>query len=97
MAARQTNLSSGIDGPLLAPRAVEGPGTGPAPRSEQAREDQGSIDEMVSLGPIKELIRGMRTDHPLRIVLNGEPDEMPQWEYRLKVSGWVRLLYSVKE
>gem|GEM_PF-2848595 len=46
----------------------------------------------VSLRPIKEFVRKLRPEHPLRVLLTGEPDVMSVREYCSKVSGWLRLL-----
>jgi hypothetical protein len=56
-----------------------------------------SGDEMISLRDVKRAIRGLRADHPLRIVLLGEPDEMPRAEFASKLLGWVRLAYCAKD
>ncbi len=48
--------------------------------------------ETVSLRPIKEFVRNLRPDHPLRLVLVGEPDEMDRSEYYVKLTIWLRLL-----
>ena len=59
---------------------------------------QGPPDEdVISLLAIKSAIRGLRSDHPLRIVLMGEPDEMTRAEYASKLMGWVRLAYCAKD
>jgi hypothetical protein len=46
----------------------------------------------VRLVPLKEFARKLRPDHPLRIVLVEEPDEMDAAEFCVKVSVWLRLL-----
>jgi hypothetical protein len=33
--------------------------------------------------------------HPLRILLAGEPDELPREEYFAKLPGWFRLLRTM--
>ncbi len=50
----------------------------------------------VSLRPIKEFVRALRPDHPLRLVLMGEPDEMDRGEYYVKLTIWLRLLPDAK-
>jgi len=47
---------------------------------------------MVSLRPIKEVVRKLSPDHPLRMVLMGEPDTMDRGEYFVKLTVWLRLL-----
>ncbi len=47
---------------------------------------------LVSLRPLKELVRKLSPSHPLRILLLGEPDAMPAAEFSSKISGWLRLL-----
>jgi hypothetical protein len=68
----------------------------PALPSEGRESLSGLEAEPVSLRPIKELVQRMDPNHPLRIVLLGEPDEMSRWEYGAKVSGWLRLPYAMK-
>jgi hypothetical protein len=46
----------------------------------------------VSLRPIKEFVRSLRPDHPLRTVLMGEPDHIDSSEYLVKLTVWLRLL-----
>jgi len=46
----------------------------------------------VSLRPVKEFVRSLRPEHPLRIVLAGEPDEIERSEYFVKLTVWLRLL-----
>lgn len=51
-----------------------------------------SSTELVSLRPFKSSIQYLPPTHPLRILLAGEPDEIPTAEYALKLVGWHRLL-----
>jgi hypothetical protein len=51
-------------------------------------------DLMVSLREMKEMARSLGTSHPLRILLSGEPDEIPRQEYASKVVGWFRLIVT---
>ena len=37
-------------------------------------------------------MHGLRPDHPLRVVLSGEPDEIQTFEYLVKLPIWLRLL-----
>jgi hypothetical protein len=46
----------------------------------------------VSLRAMKDLVGKLGPEHPLRILIAGEPDEMPQPEFASKVVGWYRLL-----
>ena len=50
--------------------------------------------EFVSLRTIKSLVQSLSPSHPLRILVLGEPDEIPCGEYATKVVGWFRLLAS---
>ncbi len=47
---------------------------------------------LVSLRPLKDLVRKLSPSHPLRILLLGEPDAMPAAEFSSKIGGWLRLL-----
>jgi hypothetical protein len=47
---------------------------------------------LVSLRPLKDLVRKLSPSHPLRILLMGEPDAMPVIEFTSKICGWLRLL-----
>ena len=49
---------------------------------------------MVSLREMKEMVQGLGPSHPLRILLLGEPDEIPRQEYANKVVGWFRLIVT---
>jgi len=51
-------------------------------------------DLMVSLREMKEMAQGLGPSHPLRILLLGEPDEIPRQEYANKVVGWFRLIVT---
>jgi len=51
-------------------------------------------DLMVSLREMKAMAHALDASHPLRILLLGEPDEMPQHEYAAKVVGWFRLIVT---
>jgi hypothetical protein len=59
----------------------------PFPESTLANVD------VVSLLPLKELVATLNPDHPLRVLLQVEPDEMPKAEFACKVVGWFRLLW----
>ena len=47
--------------------------------------------DLVSLRPFKAAAERLKPDHPLRILLAGEPDEIPRTEYAAKALGWYRL------
>ena len=49
---------------------------------------------MVSLREMKAMAQGLDTGHPFRILLLGEPDEIPRPEYEGKVVGWFRLIVT---
>jgi hypothetical protein len=46
----------------------------------------------VSLRTLKAAADRLPLTHPLRVVLSGEPDEIPKEEYAIKAPGWFRLL-----
>lgn len=52
----------------------------------------GSAAGLVSLREIKQTAEEFGPTHPLRIILLGEPDELPRQEYLAKLPGWFRLL-----
>ena len=43
---------------------------------------------------MKELVGRLDPSDPLRILVLGEPDELPRPEYATKVVGWFRLIAS---
>jgi hypothetical protein len=49
-------------------------------------------DLMVSLRQMKAMAQALEPSHPLRILVLGEPDEIPRHEYANKVVGWFRLI-----
>jgi len=51
-------------------------------------------DLMVSLHEMKAMVQSLDPSHPLRILLLGEPDEIPRQEYAVKVVGWFRLIVT---
>lgn len=59
-------------------------------RSPSPPPDAGS--GLVSIAPLKEVVRRIRADHPLRIVLQAEPDRMSREEYLRRLDLWLRLL-----
>ena len=46
----------------------------------------------ISLRPMKEFVEKLSANHPLRIVLMSEPDEIGRSEYLVKLTVWLRLL-----
>ena len=68
-------------------------------KSERSPFPALSIDpeEVISLRALKAFVRNLRPDHPLRIVLLGEPDEMSRYEYGSKLMGWIRLAHCAKD
>jgi hypothetical protein len=55
---------------------------------------QSKPELVVSLRPLKTVADKLLPDHPLRILLSGEPENLPVEEYLLKLPGWYRLLRS---
>jgi hypothetical protein len=49
---------------------------------------------MVSLREMKAIAQSLDPSHPLRILVLGEPDEIPRHEYANKVVGWFRLVVT---
>ncbi|MDA4131737.1 MAG: hypothetical protein OK454_01240, partial [Thaumarchaeota archaeon] len=90
---------SGDSANAKGPAVVRSP---PSPHLRPPLPPPGTTDalpsdpEIISLRPVKEVVRSLTPDHPLRIVLLGEPDEMPRAEYGAKLMGWFRLLHSLK-
>lgn len=54
----------------------------------------GGADLMVSLREMKAMAQSLDPSHPLRVLLSGEPDEIPRQEYATKVVGWFRLIVT---
>ncbi len=54
----------------------------------------GGADLMVSLREMKAMAQSLDPSHPLRILILGEPDEIPRQEYAAKVVGWFRLIVT---
>ena len=54
----------------------------------------GGADLMVSLRELKAMAQGLPSSHLFRILLLGEPDEIPRREYGLKLVGWFRLIVT---
>jgi hypothetical protein len=53
-----------------------------------------SADLMVSLRQMKAMVESLDPSHPLRILVLGEPDEIPRQEYATKILGWYRLIVT---
>lgn len=51
-------------------------------------------DLMVSLREMKAMAQGLDPSHPFRVLILGEPDEIPRNEYATKVVGWFRLIVT---
>lgn len=51
-------------------------------------------DILVSLRQLKEMVQGLEPSNLLRIMVLGEPDEMPRSEYAMKVLSWYRLILT---
>jgi hypothetical protein len=51
----------------------------------------GPFGEFVSLRDLKACVAQLPPAHPLRVLLSGEPDEIPRSEYAAKLVGWFRL------
>ena len=51
----------------------------------------------VSLRAMKDLVGKLGPEHPLRILIADEPDEIPQPEFASKVVGWYRLLREIRQ
>jgi len=49
---------------------------------------------MVSLREMKAMAQGLEPSHPFRILVLGEPDEIPRQEYASKILGWYRLILT---
>lgn len=68
----------------------------PLPVSRPARPPPAGSNK-VSLRPLKDMAEKLPFAHPLRILLAGEPDELPRAEYGQKATGWFRLLLAKAE
>ena len=49
-------------------------------------------DLMISLREMKAMAKALDPAHPFRVVILGEPDEIPRSEYASKLPGWFRLI-----
>jgi hypothetical protein len=70
----------------------------PLARTESSRSSShprfAGADLMVSLRQLKAMAQGLDPGHPLRVLIMGEPDEIPRREYATKVVGWFRLIVT---
>jgi hypothetical protein len=65
----------------------------PRPAPAGGREIPGSTRPgIVCIRPLKELAKSLDRDHPIRMALLGEPDELPSADYLAKLSVWLRLI-----
>jgi hypothetical protein len=60
--------------------------------SESPRSQIVGSDPMVSLREMKTRAEALDPRHPFRVLIMGEPDEIPRREYVTKVVGWFRLI-----
>jgi hypothetical protein len=84
--------------PVAAAPMVEFPTRSGAPDANpgSAPRAQAASVGVVSLRPLKVIAESFDPAHPLRILLMGEPDELPAEEYLTKVRGWFRLMKAQK-
>ena len=72
--------------------------TGAEPLTSSSRPPSlprmGGADVLVSLRQLKAMVQGLEPSNPLRIMVLGEPDEVPRLEYAAKVLSWYRLILS---
>ncbi len=54
----------------------------------------GGADMLVSLRQLKAMVQGLEPSNLLRIMVLGEPDEIPRHEYAIKVLSWYRLILT---
>jgi hypothetical protein len=69
-------------------RAVDQPLPAPSPNGS------GVVNGLVSLRRLKALVQALEPSNPVRIMVMGEPDEVPRVEYAAKVLCWYRLILS---
>lgn len=87
----RSSVATGIArGPTTIARAEDHTTPSPSPSHAQNASEQGPV----SIRPIKEFVRALRPDHPLRTVLVGEPDQLSREEFYVKITIWLRLLPS---
>lgn len=54
-------------------------------------------DTMVDLRSLKQAAEALGPAHPLRVLVSGEPDEIPREEYVSKILGWYRLARTPRD
>ena len=59
---------------------------------ESGKRAAGFEDSTVDLRPLKRTVRGLPADHPARIAVLNEPDELPRAEYAGRLPVWFDLL-----
>ena len=62
--------------------------TSPSPSQPETSRPNGKV----ATRPLKELVRKLPLDHPLRVVILSEPDEIDGDECFVKLTVWLRLL-----
>ena len=71
-----------------APKASASQLSSPSPSQPETARPNGKI----ATRPLKEIVRKLPPDHPLRVVVLGEPDEIDGDECFVKLTVWLRLL-----
>ena len=54
----------------------------------------GGADLLVSLRQLKSMVQGLEPTNALRIMVLGEPDDVPRGEYAAKILTWYRLIVT---
>ena len=75
-------------------RGTSSSGSGGSPSSSRSPSLSGtpSPNGKVATRPLKDIVRKLPPDHPLRVVVLSEPDEIDGDEYFVKLTIWLRLL-----
>ena len=71
-----------------------GPGGSPSSSRPPSLPVAPSPNGKVATGPLKDIVRKLPPNHPLRVVVLSEPDEIDGDEYFVKLTVWLRLLPS---
>jgi hypothetical protein len=74
--------------------SISGAGAPTSPSRPPSHVRFAGADRMVSLREMKAMAQSLNPSHPLRILVLGEPDEIPRAEYAAKVVGWFRLIMT---
>ena len=69
-----------------------GPGGSPSSSRPPSRIAELLPNGKVETRPLKEIVRKLPPDHPLRVVILSEPDEIDGEECFVKLTVWLRLL-----